>query len=943
MRIQARRACAFSGTSVRYSADNFPQPNDARACLGRLSRQAEIMTPERRKDFAERAKHSENQFRALFEMASVGMAVTATGDRQWLIVNDKLCQITGYARAELLQMRATDFIHPDDRQLDDETYRRAAEGTSSQHLNEKRYVRKDGAVVWVRVNSAFTRDASGRAVRTMSVIEDISERVRGETALRESERRLKAFLDGMPDRARLKDVEGRFIVANLSEAKALGASSVGEIIGKTLYDFRPQDIARAVADEERALMTSGDVLRVERQSRTRGTWTEIIKAPIRDEQSSITGLVAIERDITQRKRFEDELRETEYRLREFLDGIPGRAWFKDTHGRYIFMNTKEATAQGIPHEKLIGKSVLDFMPGSQAQDVMAEDERVVALGKTLRLERVSNVTGSWSEIVKAPVRRIDGTVIGIVGIMRDISDSKKSEEALRDSEGKLRALLDALPDRAWLKDAQGRYVAANRSAAEFVGSTPENIVGKTADDLFPPELAAGIKAEERRVMEGTLPLRLECQFSGNQRWYETIKTPIRTADGSAAGLVAIARDVTERRQVEDELRATKAAAEDANRAKGEFLSHMSHEMRTPMNAILGFAELAMLEQPNASQCEHLEKITAATKSLLRVIDDVLDFERVDAGKLQLEEIDFRLGDILQNVRDVVERTATAKGLALRFKTGEGLPVRLRGDPARIGQILMNLCANAVKFTARGYVEVAVRLEGASDERVTLHFEVRDTGIGMSADEQLRLFQPFAQADSSTTRRFGGTGLGLIICKRLAELMGGRIWMESEPGEGTTVFLTLSCAVGLEPARDSSGQREKLPEEANVLVGARVLVVDDHPINRMLMAKLLKLSGAESVPAENGRDALRVLELEPSIDLVLMDLRMPEMDGYEATRRIRADARWAKLPIVAVTASAATYERARCMAVGMNDVLVKPIQQATFFPVIAAAMRHHEKE
>jgi len=517
---------------------------------------------------------------------------------------------------------------------------------------------------------------------------------------------------------------------------------------------------------------------------------------------------------------------------------------------------------------------------------------------------------------------------------------------LRDSEGKLRALLDAIPDRAWLKDTQGHYVAVNRSAAAFFGLAPDQMVGKRTADLFPPEVAQQFDQEECEIIASMKPLRVERQTGGYGRWFETVKVPIRNADGSAAGLVAISRDITERKYAEGELRAATAAAEQANRAKGEFLSHISHEIRTPMNAILGFAELALLEQPDPNQCEHLTKITAATKSLLRVIDDVLDFERVDAGKLQLESVDFRVSDVLQNVRDVVERAAQAKGLALRFKVSDEVPLRLKGDPMRIGQVLTNLFANSVKFTEHGFVEAVVRMEKvkAVGNASSLRFEVRDTGIGISTEEQALLFQPFTQADSSTTRRYGGTGLGLVICKRLVELMGGRIWIDSAPGEGTTVYFTITCAASQDTAPPQSMVRDQqLPEDAAALNGKRVLVVDDHPINRMLMAKLLKLAGAEAVPAENGLDALRVLEQETKVDLVLMDLRMPEMDGYEATRRIRADTRWAKMPIVAVTASAATYERARCMAAGMNDVMIKPIHQATFFPVIAAAMRRDDPE
>ncbi len=900
------------------------------------------MIQERRKDFATREAFNEDTFRTLFQTASIGMVISETGTRRLLHVNEKFCQITGYARQELIGMRALDLTHPDDRRSDDEKYQLAMRSGASQNLSEKRYLRKDGSVAWVRINASYVRGAAGEPLRTMAVVEDVTERMQAEAAARQTERRLKTFLDGIPDRVRMKDAEGRYVAASLSDAQALGVATVDEIIGKTLADFRPAAVARREMDEDREIMRSRRTLRAEHR-RGDGQWYDVIKAPIWDESGKPAGVVTVARDITERKRIEEELRETEYRLREFLDGIPSRAWFKDAQGRYLMLNSREAAARGSQADSMIGKSAQELLTAEEADLVDAEDNRVLEEGKTMRIERQSNVNGEWHEIVKAPVRSRDGAVIGIVGVSRDISERKRAETALRESESRLRAFLDAIPDPAWLKDTDGRFSAVNRSYAATVGLSPADILGKRSLDLVPLNSAAAldVEAEDQQVMKAAGPMRFERAFirDAESRWHEIIKAPIRGEDGAVIGLVAVARDIGERKRAEAELRAAKAAAEDANRAKGEFLSHMSHELRTPMNAILGFTELALLEQPDASQVEHLIKITAASKSLLRVINDVLDFERVEAGKVQLESIDFRLSDVLQNVRDVVEHSAAEKGLALRMTAEDGVPPRLNGDPVRVGQVLINLCANAVKFTARGTVELRVRADAATSAPRMLHFSVRDTGIGISAEEQARLFQPFTQADSSTTRRYGGTGLGLVICKRLIELMGGRIWIESKAGAGTTVQFTLPCVVARESVPATTGKAgEQLPVEAEALRGKRVLIVDDHPINRMLMGKLLKLAGAESVPAESGVDALRVLEAESRMDLVLMDLRMPEMDGYEATRRIRADARWSHLPIVAVTASAATYERARCMAVGMNDVMIKPIHQSVFFPVIAAAMK-----
>ena len=779
------------------------------------------MIQERRKDYQKRAAFSENIFRTMFENAPVGMAIAATSDRRLLRVNQKLCEITGFTPDELLAMTALDLTWPEDRAGDDALFRRDIASGAAQEQNEKRLQRKDGSSVWVQLHSAFMRDEHGVAIRTLSMIEDITERKLTEIKLREAEARFRQMFERAPVAYQSLDIDGRFKYVNEEYCRLLGYAP-DELRGRSFGDLWAEPDHVAFTEGFASFKTdtrASSVIRLRRKD-GREIVAQLEGRIERDTQGNFISTHCMLVDITERVRGETALRESEHRLRELLDNLPARAWFKDTDGRYIFMNRHEAEAHGSAPDALIGKRISDFVPPETATRVIEEDEIVLKRGEVLTVERISNVTGNWSEIVKAPVRSIDGTITGMVGMLRDISAHKRAEEALRESEWRLRAFLDAIPDPAWLKNTEGRYIAVNRSYAHAVGKPPEEILGRTPRELLQShgDVVENIEAEDQKVLNAPGPMRFERRFMLDKlaTWHEIIKAPIRGADGSVAGMVAIARDISDRRVAEEALRAAKATAEDANRAKGEFLSHMSHEMRTPMNAILGFAELALLEQPDANQCEHLTKITSASKSLLRVIDDVLDFERVDAGKLQLESVDFRISDVLQNVRDVVERSASAKGLALRTKVAEDVPTRLKGDPARIGQVLMNLCANAVKFTSRGYVEVVVRAEPSASANCVLRFEVRDTGIGITTEELARLFQPFTQADSSTTRRFGGTGLGLVICRRLIELMGGRIWIESEPGEGTTVNFTLLCAPGEEPAASQGPSREQLPEEAAAL-------------------------------------------------------------------------------------------------------------------------------
>jgi len=394
------------------------------------------------------------------------------------------------------------------------------------------------------------------------------------------------------------------------------------------------------------------------------------------------------------------------------------------------------------------------------------------------------------------------------------------------------------------------------------------------------------------------------------------------------------------REQTTELRRAKESAEAASRAKGEFLANMSHEIRTPMNAIVGMTQLALMDQPQEPQRGYLEKIDRAAKSLIDVVNDVLDFEKIEAGQMKLEVVDFQCADLLESVSDLVEGAAREKNLDLRFITGPGVPDLVRNDPTRLHQVLVNLSFNGIKFSQNGEVVIGVYMDDHTAEGIRLRFEVRDSGIGMSADQVKNLFQAFAQGDSSTTRKYGGSGLGLVICKRLVEMMGGRIWVESELGKGTKVSFTIPggarqpvsavAAAPTQPSEPVDGVEE--------LRGARVLVVDDNELNRHIAVSLLRRAGAESLQAENGQQALDVLGGRNDIDVVLMDLQMPVMDGYEALRHIRANASWRHLPVLAVTASAMVQEHERCLAAGMNAVLTKPFYPATFYAVLAPWVR-----
>jgi len=420
---------------------------------------------------------------------------------------------------------------------------------------------------------------------------------------------------------------------------------------------------------------------------------------------------------------------------------------------------------------------------------------------------------------------------------------------------------------------------------------------------------------------GLLAVDFRVRGDNGPRWIHIEAIPKRSNDPAVAGIWnGYAVDITERKRLEADLAASQEAANAANRAKSEFLANMSHEIRTPMNAIIGLSHLTLKTDLNHRQRDYLTKISGAAQSLLRIVNDVLDVSKIEAGQLQLEHIRFNVHTIFDDLISIVGHRLAEKGLELRMDVGSELPAHLVGDPLRLSQVLLNLTNNAVKFTPRGFVAVHARVVDNAGDDVRVRFAIEDSGVGLTQEQAARLFRPFVQADSSTTRQFGGTGLGLSISKRLVELMGGEIGVESTPGRGSTFWFTVRLKRA--PQAEQAPVAVSAAPAAN-LHGARILLAEDNPINQQVAVELLQGAGASVEVAANGREALDMVRAK-GYDVVLMDLQMPVMDGLQATRAIRDIPRFAQLPIIAMTASVMSGDRDRCLEAGMNDHISKPV-------------------
>ena len=400
---------------------------------------------------------------------------------------------------------------------------------------------------------------------------------------------------------------------------------------------------------------------------------------------------------------------------------------------------------------------------------------------------------------------------------------------------------------------------------------------------------------------------------------------------------------------QEEVKKAKDVAERATQAKSMFLANMSHEIRTPMNAVIGLSHLALKNTRDPKQLDYLQKIQSSTQSLLGIINDILDFSKIEAGKLAMESIAFRLDDVLDNLANMLNVGIKEKGLELLFSCSEEVPNALVGDPLRLGQVLINLCNNAVKFTQQGQIKVVVTVEEKNPQHAWLRFSVRDSGIGMTPEQIEKLFKPFSQVDGSTTRKYGGTGLGLTICRRIVGMMGGHIGVESTAGKGSDFHFTSmfqrSVVADLDQPRAFSIGVQVPVDDAEVISkigGAHILLVEDNVINQQVAREILEGVGLIVTIAENGYEATDLVE-QCVFDAVLMDLQMPDMDGYEATRRIRRESRFATLPIIAMTAHAMASDREQCLNVGMNDYMSKPFDIDNLFTILLKWVKPGERE
>ncbi len=571
---------------------------------------------------------------------------------------------------------------------------------------------------------------------------------------------------------------------------------------------------------------------------------------------------------------------------------------------------------------------------TEQADALAAGREEVSISPAPGNDEVTRLGRALANLVEKLQKRTAALESANRQLEEEMAERRQAAAALRQSEERFRELVEGSDDLVVRMDGQARFTYLSPAAERIYGLPPEQCLGRS---WFSFTHAQDRSASERAFRQWISQHRASASHQNRQvshggqvrHMLWTINLHYHD-EGEVQSVNCIGRDITHLKEFEEELEAARLAAEASSRAKSEFMANMSHELRTPMNAIIGMTDLALMSELDPVQRDYLETARKAADSLLELLNQILDFSKIEAGQIELESTEFGLRPLLEAVIKAMEGRAHKKGLELGHRVAPEVADLFLGDPLRLRQVLFNLLDNAVKFTEQGKVELRVNLQEATTSHQVLRFAVSDTGIGIPPEKQEIIFESFTQADGSTTRRYGGTGLGTTISRSLVELMGGQIWVESVPGQGSTFFFTVELAL-LDSREEAAGEGE--PEQASpparplpqpAAQPLRVLLAEDNPENRKLVVSLLEQMGHRVTPVENGREAVAAVERE-DFDLLLMDVEMPLMDGLEAARAIRRrEGTDRYLPIIALTAHAFPQDRQRCLAAGMDAYLSKPI-------------------
>ncbi|MBU0664626.1 MAG: PAS domain S-box protein [Proteobacteria bacterium] len=677
--------------------------------------------------------------------------------------------------------------------------------------------------------------------------------------------------------------------------------------------------------------------------------------PVKNEQGRVTYLIPEGRDITEIKQGELEGKKSAARLKAIVATAVDGIIIINEHGLIEAFNPAAERIFGYPASEVLGRNINMLQPepyhsehdGYLHNYVTTGEKKIIGIGREVVGRRRDGTTFPM-ELSVSEVQ-LEDSERRFAGIVRDISERKKVQEALRESSARMKAIWDTAVDAIITISDHGQVLMFNPAAERIFGYAASEVIGNNINMLQPEPYHSEHDTYLRNYRESGLAriIGIGREVVGRRKNGSTFPMELAVSKvelGDKTIFTGIVRDITERKEAEERLHQAKEEAEVANQAKSEFLAAMSHEIRTPMNAIIGMADLLWETSLTTEQQEYVRIFRNAGDNLLNIINDILDLSKVEAGRMQLEKIEFNLRDLVEKTGEVMAVRAHEKNLELLCYLPQDVPENLLGDPDRLRQVLINLIGNAIKFTPAGEIVVSIKAQpsagpggnkdAAQGKTVELLFEVKDSGIGIPADKLDSIFQSFTQADSSTTRKFGGTGLGLTISRRLVELMGGQIWVRSVEGQGTTFCFTVRMQV------DPEGKHPQARASADI-AGLKVLVVDDSDTNRFILNEMLGDWGIHVQEEDNGLDALTTLRQAQlagnPFDLAILDCRMPGMDGFQLAEEVGRDPLLTGLTTMMLTSDTRSGNATRAKNLGMAAYLVKPTRRTELYATISEIM------
>lgn len=746
----------------------------------------------------------------------------------------------------------------------------------------------------------------------------------------------RSLLESLPQNILRKDLQGRFTFANQNFCRALG-KSLDQVIGKTDFDFFPAELAEKYQSDDRRVVRSGQPMETVEEHRLRPSeqrHVRVLKTPVRNAEGNILGIQAIFWDVTQQRKMEKQLAFERDLLRSLLDSIPDHVYFKDLDSRFIACSKELADRLGLQStQEVIGKTDFDFFSEQHARPAFEDEQAILRTGKPLvgKVEKEVLLDGSesWMLTSKMPFRGPTGEVVGTFGVSRDITSLVRTRQQLEKAQRKYRDIFEKAVEGIFQSTPNGRYLEANPALARIYGySSAQDLLQNLTDIGRQLYVDPKRRRKFQQLMEQKGEVHeFESQIyrrDGSAIWIAETARAVRGPDGRLQYYEGVVEDITQRKRAQAALQAARDAALEAARVKSIFLANISHELRTPLNGIIGMAGILRRTPLNEEQRHFADTIQQSGLALLRLINNILDFSKIESGNLQLQNVEFDPAELAENVAELLAETAQKKGVELILSIDPATSRRMLGDADRLRQILNNLAGNAVKFTDKGEVHIALRSLRSKQGKPRLRFDIADTGVGIAPEARRRIFKAFAQADESTTRKFGGTGLGLAISRQLIEHMGGRLQLKSELDAGSQFWFTLS----FEPSRKAAAATSP---QTGCLDGLRVLLVESNRTLCRAIRQILSPHGIRLFVAHSAAQASRILkensaDKEPPINCLIVDSNISANRGLKLCATAQSLPGGRRIRKLLLTPIGKKISRHRLDECGVHCLLAKPVQR-----------------